>query len=824
MHARPHASFVPLLLVSLTAIGFEILLTRYFAIANWSEYGYWVISIAMVGLCASGVVLSLFKDFFSAHADRWIRIIPLLLIVFACLGFYLTTINPFNPLEFQNRDVWLDQLLNIGKYYCALFPFFFTVGLYIGLYFLAFQEHIPQVYAADLVGAGAGALLVLFAMFWVHPFYLLTVLLPLLLLAGVWPTSAKLRPGRYGVAALALILIAGEAAVIAFNRADFNEYKSIYPALHVQGSKVAQTIHSPRGYFMVLDNFTERLDIDFSNNSALLRVADPPSTLGLYNDGNRLTSLPKTPEYNPSYIKAALDAFPFEVKRAPRALLIGTRGGFRLREALSQGASSILALEPDAALFQLIRERLPQDLARDARVVLSQQSPAMLTATAAQRFDIVDIAQDFLNQADANKFAFTVDAVQGYFGILKDDGWISLPVSIREFTVYTVKMLETVRTALAELGVARPMDHIMVYRSSWNARILVGKRPFTAADIRSLRAFCAQRSFDTSYFPGIDPAQVQIWNDLPLVSFKDTTIISSRERASDALMTETLKLFSEERAAFLRTHFFNLAPSTYDRPFFYSILRLGELKDVLRKIALIPREEIGYLINVAVLLQALLFAVLVLGLPLLRREARRLQRGLILRSIIYFAGLGLGFLFLEIFLIEKASFFLNDRTSAFAVVLAGMLMFSGAGSYLAGAYLDTPRRGIRLAALAIFAWVLLAWFLLDPILLALLPWPFAAKCTALLVLLAPVSVALGFPFPLGLSLFRGDRSRFLPWAWSLNGAFSVIATPLANLLAVSAGYKMVLLCSLLLYVVVLLSFPLSRARAAAADFSAQAAQ
>src|SRR5262245_2455992 len=56
--------FAPLFLVSLTAIAYEIALTRWFAVAKWSEYGYWVISIAMVGLALSGVVLALWRDAF----------------------------------------------------------------------------------------------------------------------------------------------------------------------------------------------------------------------------------------------------------------------------------------------------------------------------------------------------------------------------------------------------------------------------------------------------------------------------------------------------------------------------------------------------------------------------------------------------------------------------------------------------------------------------------------------------------------------------------------------------------------------------------------
>src|SRR5689334_161703 len=114
---RTRAALIPLFLVSAAAVGFEIALTRYFAIASWAEYGYWVISITMVGFATSGVVLSLFKDRFSRHAVNLLFAIPIGMLVTATAGFHLTTLVPFNPLEFQNPGAWFDQLLNIWKYY-----------------------------------------------------------------------------------------------------------------------------------------------------------------------------------------------------------------------------------------------------------------------------------------------------------------------------------------------------------------------------------------------------------------------------------------------------------------------------------------------------------------------------------------------------------------------------------------------------------------------------------------------------------------------------------------------------------------------------------
>src|SRR4029453_1424998 len=99
-------------------------------------YGYWVISMTMVGLAASGIVASLFQRRIVAHAAVLLPAIPPLLILAAALGWHWTTVVPFNPLELQNKQLWADQLLNIAQYYAALFPFFFLVGLYVSLSFM----------------------------------------------------------------------------------------------------------------------------------------------------------------------------------------------------------------------------------------------------------------------------------------------------------------------------------------------------------------------------------------------------------------------------------------------------------------------------------------------------------------------------------------------------------------------------------------------------------------------------------------------------------------------------------------------------------------
>ncbi len=798
---RARMSLLPLFLISGAAVAYEIALTRYFAVAKWSEYGYWVISIVMVGFALSGVTVALARDWTVRHGAALLAWLPVALVLAAAGGYQATTANPFNPLQLQNTVTFGPQLGYIALYYAVLLPFFFLTGLYISLTFVLNEDRVARVYGFDLTGAGAGAALVLGLMNVLHPFQLVAALLALLA-ASAWFGP---RPARVGLAALAA-LIASEAVLLLDARADYNDFKAIYAPLHVPDAKQVAEIRSPRGIYALLDDFTERVDTDVSNNAGMLGVPGPPQALGLYRDGNRIAALPKAEGVTAAYAPAALDALPYRLLPGARTLLAGTGGGFRVQQALSLGASHVDALEPDPVLLDALRHGLGPSpaLAADGRVKLSPDSP-LAAARSGGGYDLVDIAGDFLDAAEANAAAYTAEAMAGYLRALAPGGLVSIPVSIREFPVYAVRVLATVRDALRRAHVADPAAHVVVYRSAWNLRVLVGNEPWTPERIAAVRAFCDERSFDVSYYPGIDveAARAGIYNDLPAVSFESGEVTSGAG-SEDAVADEAGQVLRGERSE--SQDAFNLAPITLDRPSYYAILRLNQLPTILKRLEILPQAEVGQLVNLAVLLQAVVIALIVLAVPLLapRVAGARSGRPSMLRPILYFASLGLGFLFIEIFLIEKASLYLNDRTSAFALVLTGMLVFSGLGSLLA----DRVRHvGIALSAAVVVGWCALVLLGLQPFLLATLGLPWLLRAAVVVALVAPVSLALGMPFPLGLARAGSAGGGLLPWAWGLNGAFSVVATPLANLLAVQSGFDRVLLIAALLYVVTYLAYP-----------------
>ncbi|MBW6400591.1 hypothetical protein KPL78_22215 [Roseomonas sp. HJA6] len=788
-------SLIPLFLIAGAGVGVEIALTRFFAVASWSEYGYWVISIAMTGFAVSGVVMVLGRQVFLRHARWLLPLLPIVMLAVGGAGWIGATLNGFNPLELQNPITAEAQLWNIALYYAALFPFFFLAGLAVSLNFVVHADQVGRVYGYDLLGAGTGAVLALALMFVLHPFVLIPALLPLLAVAAMISGGTPWRIGAV------VVLVATEAAVFALAAPRVNEFKPIYAPLNVPDSRVVAEVLSPRGVYQLLDNFTERLDVDVSNNASTMGVPAPPRSFGLYRDGSRIAALPMEPP-SAAHAPAELDAAAYALLDAPRVLVLGGGGGFRATEALELGASHVTVIEPEPVLRGALRHGLGPSpaLAADDRVTISAAHPL----TAEGQYDLVDFAGDFLGADDQNRNVYTAEALAGFLERLSPGGIISIPVGIRELPVYAVRVLATARQALRLAGVAEPARHVAVIRSAWNLRVLISRDAFDDARVERLAAFAEERSFDLSYAPGLPVQGREIWNDLPPVSLESNTVEQGGE-AQDAVAREAEQVL----AGTPPQDAFDRSPVTADRPWLSPLVRLPSLGAALARIEILPQQEIGLLVNVAVLAQAVVLALVVSLLPLAARGSLRVPFGVLGRALIYFPALGLGFLLIEIAFIEHAALLLGDRTSGFALVLTTMLIFSGIGAMWAGQVV-AHGRALRLAVLVAVGCAAAALFGVRAGVLAALDWPWALRAVLLVVALAPISLALGFPFPLGLDRFQKEGVGLLPWAWALNGAFSVVATPLANLLGHGAGLSWLLVAAIVCYAGAALAWPKER--------------
>jgi hypothetical protein len=277
---------------------------------------------------------------------------------------------------------------------------------------------------------------------------------------------------------------------------------------------------------------------------------------------------------------------------------------------------------------------------------------------------------------------------------------------------------------------------------------------------------------------------------------------------------------ASERSAFVDAYEYDVSPSSDDAPFFFNYYRYSGLLRGRRDTAKArtasdyyhPDYPVGHVILLASLAQITLFAGLCILLPLRavsRTGARPAQSW---RIFLYFAALGMGFMFIEIVLMQKLVLFLGHPTYAITVVLTTLLAFAGLGSLAASAIREISPRALRLLLGVIVVLVLGCIGAIDRLLPPLLGWAFALRVGVVVALLAPLGLALGMPFPLGIRVLDARHPPLVPWAWGINAFLSVFSSIFCIVLAMMVGFSSVLILAAAVYALGLLAFaPLARA-------------
>jgi len=166
------------------------------------------------------------------------------------------------------------------------------------------------------------------------------------------------------------------------------------------------------------------------------------------------------------------------------------------------------------------------------------------------------------------------------------------------------------------------------------------------------------------------------------------------------------------------------------------------------------------------------------------------------KVFLYFSLLGLAFMFIEMAYIQKFILLLTHPIRALALVIFTLMVFSGIGSLLSRR-LREGGRWIPFIGILFFSCVY--GISLDGLLKIFLPYSLLLRCTVVVLLLAPLALFMGMPFPIGLQLVSDKHSSLIPWVWGVNGVASVIAPVLGSLLSVCLGFRIVMLASLLFY-------------------------
>jgi hypothetical protein len=242
----------------------------------------------------------------------------------------------------------------------------------------------------------------------------------------------------------------------------------------------------------------------------------------------------------------------------------------------------------------------------------------------------------------------------------------------------------------------------------------------------------------------------------------------------------------------------DLCPPSDDRPFFFFMNRFGHLSS--------PDDNTGYgspiVMLVATLAILLILSLLSLLLPMLLLRDRQQQRPS-LGDLSYFAALGLGFLLLEVVLIQRFVLFLGFPTYALSVVLCALLLSTGVGAWLTTRLSVDQRRVLIIALCVAVAAIVLAAFALQPLLRAVIDLSFVLRLVVSIVVLAPLGAVLGMAMPIGMRRLARVRPEGAAWAWGVNGIASVLASVLAIIVAIYWGFTIATLLAALCYVAAL---------------------
>jgi hypothetical protein len=725
-------------LVAGTALALQVLLTRLFSAVLFYHFGFLAISLALLGTGTGGLALYVRPQWFATsplqrQLARWSALLAVLLVLVPLILVRL-------DYTFDNK-VTAGFALNLAAA-CVLAALPFTAaGVAIALAIREYaQGFAGRVYAADLAGAGIGAAAVVPLMWITDPATLTVALGAVAALAAVLFAGPRRLPTALLAAAVALVVIS--AATDLYHLDPVTKGKTVAD----RWTPLSRVIGYPPpsgSHYAIL--FYDRV-------YAPVPVWQRGTA---YPDAKELGLIPQSIGYG--------------VTGPGRALVIGGGGGRDIFNALSSGHQRQVDV---IELNQGIVDVVDKDLRRWSGapyslpgVHTSVGDGRSILAARDTKYDQIHIGfTDTLSANSATAFAltennlYTTEAFDEYFDHLTPNGILNVSRLYRLVGDEALRATVLTLEALRKRGVEQPERNVVVLLGhdilgELFGTVLAKPRAWTADELDRLRRLAAAQGVEIAMAPG-GPYKLE-WAGLHQ---------------------------APSPAAFCASYHLDVCAPTDDKPFFFNMRRLQDVTEAPPPGYLYSIDPFRVLLLTLAILLALCVVGFVLPLVAVRRRPGRPTAG----ALAFFAFIGLGFLLLEVVLIQRFVLFLGFPTYALSVVLFALLVFTGVGALVSAR--GEPRRTLVTALAAVTLLTVAAAFGLQPLLRALIDLPFAARVVVAVALLAPAGLGMGMAMPIGLRRLSDLHPGGVPWAWAVNGLTSVMASALAVAIAITAGF------------------------------------
>ena len=783
--ATSHGLLIAIALTSFSALLLELALTRLFSVVLFYHFAFLAISVALLGLGAGGVFAHLWRNWLTRFETR--QLAAVLSTINAGVMFLALLMVLHVPVSLE-LSRW-NFLRLTAIYLSSAVPFFFT-GLIFSVVFARETHHVTRLYGADLLGGALACLAVVPILNWIGgPNAILFAAFTSGVAAMVWKRSHR-SFRRFDlqsvVPALALLLIA------------FNYSGRLIDVIYAKG------ILRDRSWVEFARwNAISRVEVDRQGDAKAIVIDADASTYIMNADPRQWhgTDWEKN-------LMSAPPALANVLRPHGDYAIIGPGGGVDVLRALANGSSNVTGIEINPIIANTVMRGRYADysyhLYERPEVHLHVTDGRSFVRNSQAQYDVIQMTLvDTWASTAAGAFAlsenslYTADAFREYFQHLKPDGMIAITRWEFRQPREALRVVSVAMEALHQLGVANPARHFMVVsEGALNADgipvvVLAKKSPFSgdeeAAVIRHLEEYDDLQPLYLPSAPGANPFSALIARNDPW--------------------------------AFASSYPYNVSPVTDNAPFFFFTLKTGQiLNEESLQQGIDWKVNLGVVVLGTVLLISLVAVLAFLILPMVfagRGPGATSPRTWI--SLLYFVAVGLGFILVEIAFIQRFVLFLGHPTYALTVVIFLLLLSSGGGSLISRRCLPQPAR-VWIPLLLLVGAICIYVLALPGLLNSLVGIPFTLKLVVSALILIPLGLAMGMPFPAGLRALASSPAPEFPtssgnaveWAWAMNAASSVLGSVLAMVIAIHWGLNVTLACGAAAYLAAIALAPALR--------------
>ncbi|MCF7804030.1 MAG: hypothetical protein K9N46_01845 [Candidatus Marinimicrobia bacterium] len=785
-------TLLSIFLVSVTLVGLQLFLMRALSVVRYHHFSYLVISTALLGFGVSGTFLAFFYERMKSRFAFWVPLFYLVFLISIPVSYLAAQSLPIDTryVLFSARQQLLMLLYNL----LILLPFFFGAVI-VGAAISYFRKEVSTLYAADLLGSGIGGMLAVLAMFFIPAIALplklaLTVLIGLLCLIFSSPVSffGERKPFTFFLLGAGIIVTGISVFLHPLETVD--QYKALanFQRLEAQGD-ATPLIQEPGPRARIDVYQSERVHQTLF--AGLQSQAMPPAQFSLLMDGGMagtiftVDSLDETAilDYTPQSV-------PYRLTENPKVLLLGEVGGTNAWLARRFGAESITVVQTNPQLTNLMKNEFAGESGRiylKGNVTVINEDPRLFLEQTEEQYDIIQIAGVEGMSAGVSglqslheNYLLTVEGIAQCIKRLTPDGLLSITRGIQSPPRDNIKIFATFYESLESSGVESPEYHMLQSRNYLAANTILAKSRISTEQITAFRAVCDSLIMDAGWFPGISGAALEQRNK---IAGPEGESYSYLHHAAGRIIAGNAKQFYQNWA-------YNVRPATDEQPYFFNFFKWSSVDQFMETYGRqwLQRLELGYAVLVITLIEVSLIAFVLILLPLFFRNRSLPLNRTSGWTLLHFAGIGFGFMFLEMVYIQRFTKFMGDPIYSVAAALTAILVFAGLGSASQRRINMPAARRIQAAGIGLLAIAGLYLLGLDSFLNLFIGFGTAVRFLVTFIALFPLAFCMGWFFPAGIEILENRSEPLIPWAWGINGFASVVAAPLGVMLSMEFGF------------------------------------